>query len=207
MTLWIIGITVLISWFAFSKPELIQRFSMQPWQIERNREFYRFVTSGFLHANFTHLLLNMFSFYFFGPVVEQYFAFIFGNASPYWFIGFYLMAIVVSDIPTFFKQRHQPSYSSIGASGGVAAIIFASIIFQPLEKICLYGILCFPGFILGTVYLIYSYYKGRNSNDHINHEAHLYGALFGLFFCIVAYPASFVHFINELMHWKLDSLF
>ena len=207
MTLWIIGITVLISWFAFSKPELINRFAMQPWQVERNREYYRFVTSGFLHANFSHLLWNMFSFFFFGPVVEHYFTIIFGNASPYWFIGFYLAAIVVSDVPTYFKQRHQPAYSSIGASGGVAAIIFASIIFQPLDKICLYGILCFPGFILGTVYLIYSYYKGRNSNDHINHEAHLYGALFGLLFCIVSYPASLTHFINELMHWRMEPLF
>ncbi|HRI78063.1 MAG TPA: rhomboid family intramembrane serine protease [Cyclobacteriaceae bacterium] len=204
ITLWIIGITVLVSWYAFSRPRMIQQFAMQPWQVERNREYYRFLSSGFLHANFSHLLWNMLSFYFFGPIVEIYFSFIFGAASPYWFVAFYLLAIIVSDIPSYFKQKHQPAYSSIGASGGVAAIIFASIIFQPLDKICLYGILCFPGFILGTVYLIYSYFKGRNSNDHINHDAHLYGALFGAFFCIVTYPASLTHFFNELMQWKFS---
>lgn len=203
ITFWLIGITLLISWYAFSKPDIIKRFAMDPWQVSTNQEYYRFLTSGFLHANFSHLLWNMFSFYFFGTVVEYYFSAIFGEAGPWCFIGFYLMAIIVSDVPTYFKKRHQPGYSSVGASGGVAAIIFASIIFQPLEDICLYGVLCFPGFILGTVYLIYSYYKGKKSNDHINHEAHLYGALFGLLFCIVTYPASINHFINELMHWKL----
>lgn len=203
ITYWLIGITVLISWYAFSRPDIIRRFSMQPWQIERSGEYYRFITSGFLHANFTHLLWNMFSFYFFGTVVEFYFSVIFGESGSWVFIVFYLLAIVVSDVPTYFKKKSQPAYSSIGASGGVAAVIFASIIFQPLSDICIYGILCFPGFILGTAYLIYSYYKGRNSDDHINHEAHLYGALFGLLFCLITYPASISHFFNELTQWKL----
>ena len=203
MTLWLIGINVLISGYAFSKPDLIKRFAMNPYEVERNGEYYRFITSGFLHVNFTHLLWNMFSFYFFGRVVEAYFSFIFGEVSSWWFVGFYLLAIVASDVPTFFKQKNQPAYSSIGASGGVAAVIFASIIFQPLENICLYGILCFPGFILGTLYLIYSYFKGKNSDDHINHEAHLYGALFGLLFCVLAYPASLVNFIDQLAHWRI----
>ena len=146
---------------------------------------------------------DLFSFYFFGTVVEFYFSIIFGDAGPWVFVVFYLLAIVVSDIPTYFKKKNQPAYSSIGASGGVAAVIFASIIFQPLSDICLYGLLCFPGFILGTAYLIYSYYKGRNSDDHINHEAHLYGALFGLLFCLVTHPASISHFLSELTHWRL----
>jgi membrane associated rhomboid family serine protease len=203
ITYWFIGITVLISWYAFSKPEIIRRFSMYPYPMDRKGQYYRFISSGFLHANFTHLLWNMLSFYFFGPVVEHYFRIFFGSAGPIYFIAFYLLAIIVSDVPTYFKQKNNPAYHAIGASGGVAAIIFASIIFQPLADLCLYGVLCFPGFILGTAYLIYSYYKGKNSNDGINHEAHLYGALFGLFFCAVLHPASLLDFFEQLSHWKI----
>lgn len=204
ITYWLIGITVLISWAAFSKPELINRFAMDPYRMHLvNGEYYRFIVSGFLHGGFSHLLWNMFSFYFFGLVVEQYFGLIFGSLGPVFYVFFYLSAIVVSDIPTYFKKKNSPGYRSIGASGGVAAVIFASIIFQPLSDICLYGILCFPGFILGTFYLIYSYFKGKNSNDGINHEAHLYGALYGLVFCGITYPRSLINFVSQLTEWKL----
>lgn len=146
----------------------------------------------------------MISFYFFGTVVEQIFAVVFGELGSIYFIALYFMAIVVSDLPTFFKHRHNPGYNSLGASGGVAAIIFAFIMFAPLEKICLYFALCLPGFILGTLYVIFSYYQGRKANDNINHSAHLYGALFGLVFCIVLYPSVLPAFIEQIAAWDFD---
>ena len=176
---------------------------MNPYRIQNQKEYYRFITSGLIHANFSHLLWNMFSLYFFGNVVEQYFAFIFGSAWPYFFIALYVLAIIVSDLPTYFKNRNNPGYNSLGASGGVAAIIFASVLFQPLEKICFYFVFCFSGFILAVAYVIYSYYSGRRSNDNINHDAHLYGALFGILFCAVLYPASIPHFIEQVSQWKI----
>lgn len=199
----IIGITVLISWIAFSSPLLVRRLILNPYLVSTQHQYYRFLSSGFLHGDFYHLLWNMLTLYFFGSVVEVYFSYIFGEYSTWYFIGFYLMAVVVSDVPTYFKHRNHPSYNSLGASGGVAAVIFASIIFQPLQNICLYFILCLPGFVLGIAYLIWSYYKGRAANDNINHEAHLYGALFGFIFCIVMYPASLLHFIEQLKEWRL----
>lgn len=150
-----------------------------------------------------HLILNMFSFYFFGPIIENIFGIIFGNWGSIYYIALYFLAIVVSDVPSYLKNKNNPGYNSLGASGGVAAVIFASIVFQPVQKICLFVAICLPGFILGTAYIIYSYFQGRKANDNINHDAHLYGAAFGFIFCVVMYPPSITIFFTEIMKWKM----
>jgi membrane associated rhomboid family serine protease len=203
VTFGIICITVLVSWYTLSKPVILQAMMMNPYKIQNQNEYYRFITSGLIHANFSHLLWNMFSLYFFGNVVEQYFSLIFGIAGPYYFVAFYILAIIVSDLPTFFKNRIHPGYNSLGASGGVSAVIFASVLFQPLEKICFYFVICLPGFILAIGYIMWSYYNGKKSNDNINHEAHLYGALFGIVFCAVLFPASIPHFLEQISQWRM----
>jgi membrane associated rhomboid family serine protease len=114
-----------------------------------------------------------------------------------------LSAIIVSDLTTLKKNKDNPGYNSLGASGAVSAIVFAFILFMPLEDICLYAVLCFPGFILGTVYLIYSYTQAKRRRDFINHDAHLFGALYGVVFCIVLYPDSIQIFIRQISNWKL----
>ena len=201
ITFILIGLNVIVSFYAFNRPEVKNALMMNPYRIKRQGQYYRFITSGFIHQHHMHLLVNMFSFYFFGTAIEQIFGILFGAAGNIYFIALYLLAIIVSDLPTYFKQKDNPGYNSLGASGGVAAVIFAFIIFEPLQKICLYFVLCFPGFILGVGYIVYSYYQGRKSNDNINHEAHLYGALFGLVFCIATYPASIPIFIQQISEW------
>lgn len=150
-----------------------------------------------------HLLFNMFSFYFFGRAVEQIFKMVFGNAGGLYFILFYVVAIVVSDLPTYLKNRNNPGYNSLGASGAVSAVIMAYVIFQPLADICIYFALCLPGFILGAAYIIFSYYQGRKANDNVNHDAHLYGALFGIVFCAVMVPRSIPLFFQQISEWDL----
>ena len=203
LTYWIIGITVVASWYSFDKPNILKKLLLNPYQVNKHGEYYRFITSGFVHANFPHLLWNMFSFYFFGSVVEFYFNYLFGSAGAVLFILLYLLAIVVSDMPSYFNHRDNPRYNSLGASGGVAAIIFASILFQPLQDICLYAVLCFPGFIFGTAYLVGSYYYGKRGKDNINHAAHIYGALVGLIFCIIVYPRSILLFFEQVREWRI----
>jgi membrane associated rhomboid family serine protease len=202
ITYTLIAVTVLISMYSFNNEEILRRFMMNPYQIASRRQYYRFLTSGFIHKDHIHLLLNMVSFYFFGSVMENVFSTLFGGPGAVYFILLYLMAIVVSDLPTYLKHKNNPGYNSLGASGGVAAVIFASIIFSPLNKICIYFI-CMPGFILGTLYLIFSYYQGRKANDGINHDAHLYGALFGFFFCVIVYPASLPNFVEQIRRWHI----
>lgn len=199
----LIGITAAISLYAFQNPALLHKFIMNPYAVGQRNEYFRFVTSGFVHADHMHLIFNMFSMYFFGVAVETVFGYIFGDLGVLYFIALYILGIVVSDVPTYFKHRGNPRYSSLGASGGVAAVIFAFILFRPLDDICLFFHLCFPGFILGTLYIIFSWYQGRKSNDNINHDAHLYGALFGLIFCVIIYPESLTIFWEQLREWRL----
>ena len=201
ITLTLIGLTVLISMLAFNKETVMGGLMMNPYAIKHQQQYYRFLSSGFIHGNHMHLLLNMFSLYFFGTAMERVFSIQFGKEGDLYFIALYLLAIIVSDLPTYFKQSNNPSYNSLGASGGVSAVILAFIIFEPLERICIYIAFCMPGFILGILYIGYSYYQGKKSRDGINHDAHLYGALFGLLFCIVMAPASISHFVEQIKYW------
>ncbi|MBI1768235.1 MAG: rhomboid family intramembrane serine protease [Bacteroidetes bacterium] len=201
ITVILIGITVAISFYTFNKHELLGQLMMNPYLIKTKGQFYRFVSSGFIHKDHTHLLWNMFSFYFFGNAVERDFNSLFGEVGMYYFIVLYLTAIVVSDIPTYFKERNNVNYNALGASGGVGSVIFVFIILQPLQSICLYFALCMPGFVFGAGYMAYTYYQGRKSNDNISHDAHLYGAVYGLLFCAIIYPASLLLFYEQVRYW------
>ncbi|MFN3840519.1 MAG: rhomboid family intramembrane serine protease [Cyclobacteriaceae bacterium] len=201
ITLILIIITVGISFYAWSQPAVLSGFLMNPYMVLRRGQYYRMITSGFVHGSHVHLLFNMISFYFFGSAVEVLFGYIFGNLGGLYFILLYILAIVFSDVPTLFRHQHNPGYNSLGASGGVASVIFAFILFLPLENICFYGVLCFPGFILGIVYIVYSYVQGKRSADRINHDAHLYGALFGVVYCAVLYPAALGLFLGQIGDW------
>ncbi|MCH7512688.1 MAG: rhomboid family intramembrane serine protease, partial [Bacteroidetes bacterium] len=93
-------------------------------------------------------------------------------------------------------------YFSLGASGGVSAIVFCWIMFFPLETIYIYFI-PMPGFILGILYLVYSYYRSKNPDSHINHDAHLYGAVYGILFTIVVYPKVIPRFIEQVSGFSI----
>ncbi|MFD2573503.1 rhomboid family intramembrane serine protease [Spirosoma soli] len=203
ITLLIILVTVGISVWAWNDYSVMNRWIMNPYQVSRQGQYYRLLTSGFLHADWSHLLFNMLSLYFFGGFIEQVFALLFGASGPIYLIGFYLVGILVSDIPSFLKHRNNPNYNSLGASGGVAAILFATILFRPLIDICLYFTLCIPGFIFGGLYLAYSYYSSRQGRDNVNHDAHFYGALFGVVFMIIVYPTVLPQFIEQIASWRL----
>jgi membrane associated rhomboid family serine protease len=135
--------------------------------------------------------------------VEQVFGQVLGSSGTIVYILFYLSAIVISDLPVAIKRKNDFNYNSLGASGAVSAMVFASILYFPLNNICLYGILCLPGFILGVIYVVYSYYQGRNMSDNINHEAHLYGAIYGAVFGIIVYPAAAMDFVNQIMSYRI----
>ena len=201
ITIILIIITVAISMAAMNNPELKHKLMMNPVQV-RQGQWYRMVTSGFIHANWIHLGFNMFTFYFFGRLVEYIFQVLKGGNGTIYYIVFYLLGIVISDALSLFKHGNNPRYNSLGASGGVAAVVFASILFFPTESICLYGFICVPGFILGAFYLIYSYMKGDTLSDNVNHDAHLVGAVFGLIFSVVLDPGVLLRFFEQIADWQ-----
>jgi len=178
------------------------KLTMNPYAVTKNGQFYRMITSGFVHNNWTHLGFNMFTFYFFGTNIEYLLSRMYGAGGSYYFIALYILAIIISDIPSILKYKDQPNYNSLGASGGVSAIVFCSIMFFPLEKIYLFAIIGIPGFILGILYIIYSYYEGNRMADNVNHHAHLIGALFGVVFSIFIQPSVALSFIEQVASYR-----
>jgi len=191
-----------MSWYALSNPSVLHRWMLNPNAIRNQNQYFRFITSGFIHSNWMHLLFNMFTFYFFGGKVEAIFNYIFGSNGSLIFVVFYLAAIVISDLPTFFKHSKNPYYNSLGASGGVSAVLFCSILYDPISLIYVYFIPV-PGFLLGILYIIYSIRAGKRMGDNINHDAHLYGALFGIAFAIIASPSVVPAFFQQLLNFRL----
>ena len=203
VTLIIIIVTALISFMAWRNESLMSAWILNPYQAANRGQYYRLLTSGFLHADWGHLIFNMLTLYFFGGSIERLFGALFGAAGPVYLIGFYLAGIIVASIPTLLRHRNNPGYNSLGASGGVSSLLFAAIMFSPLTSVCLYFTLCIPGFIFGVLYLAYSYYESRQGRGNINHDAHLYGALFGVVFMILVYPQVLPRFIEQLAGWQL----
>ncbi|WP_460622548.1 rhomboid family intramembrane serine protease [Hymenobacter tenuis] len=199
----LVGLTCAISMYAWSNPQLMDSWILEPYRVKRNNDWYRFVTSGFLHADWGHLLFNMFAFYSFSQVVESIFRGEFGDSTGIlYFLLLYIGGIVVSDIPTYMRHRDDPNYRSLGASGGVASVIFAAIVFNPIGGIRIFPIpVDIPGFIFGFLYLAYSYYMGRRRGDNINHDAHFYGAMYGVVVTLLLVPRAAPLFWDQIQQY------
>ncbi len=204
LTTLLIAVTSITSILAFNRYDMMDRWMFMPYRIKNRGQWDRFLLSGFIHKDYVHLLFNMFTFYFFGRVVEMFLAYTFGQLlGGILFVAFYLLGIIVSDIPTYRKHQDDSQYRALGASGGTSAAVFASIVIMPLSDICLFGIICLPGFVLGLLFLIYSYVQGKRAGDFINHDAHLYGALFGLLVILVLSPQTGVNFIQQIKSYRI----
>jgi membrane associated rhomboid family serine protease len=203
ITLILVIITSGISYYAFSNYSLMEKMILNPYKVTKRNEYYRFITSGFVHADFGHLIFNMLSLWFVGEGIERIFAMLFGANGTFYFLFLYIVGIIVSDIPTYLKHRTNSNYNSLGASGGVSAVLFAALLFAPLMDICLYFFICMPGFIFGILFLGYSFYEGRRGRSYVNHSAHMYGAIFGLVFMAVVYPAAVPSFFEQILRWRL----
>jgi membrane associated rhomboid family serine protease len=208
-TVSLILVTAGISVYAWSNDSLRDAWILNPFVMQKRNEWYRFLTSGFLHASWTHLIFNMFAFYSFGLIIQALFVNLYGPQDGILrFLILYLGGIIVSDIPTFFRHRKDVDYRSLGASGGVASVIFASILLHPVAPKG-QGIFIFPipfpiqPFLFGFLYLGYSYYQGRRESDNINHDAHFYGALYGILVTWIMIPEAASIFWNQLQQYIL----
>ena len=195
MQTWIlIGLTVVVSWIAFGRPKLMDRLTLWPPAIDRKHEYDRLVTYGFVHADWMHLLFNMMTLYFFGPLAERYYADFMG---PLAYPLFYLSALVVAILPTYLRHRRDAHYRSLGASGAVAAVLFTFVLLSPWSIIYVFVIPC-PAIVFGVLYLAYSVWADRSGHGNVNHAAHFWGALYGVAFAIVAEPRVVPAFLEQL---------
>lgn len=172
-------LTGLISWQAFSRPDMYQKLMFIPYEMKRKNDYFRFLTHGMVHADLNHLLFNIITFYTFGVGIEYYFKAYFGDQTGViLYIVFYFSAIVLSALPDYFRHQDNPGYRAVGASGGVSAVVFGYIFMNPWDRV----FWVIPAGIYGILYLAYSAYMDRYGNDNIGHNAHFWGGLYGIVF-------------------------
>lgn len=206
ITLALIIANVIFSLIGFSNAAMVDKTIMWPYRVARENQYIRFITSGFLHADYMHLIFNMFTLFFFGRNLELYFN-AYGLGGNISYLALYFLGLIVSDIPSYLKHKDDYNYRSLGASGAVSAVVFATIIFSPWSSIYIYGALKISATVYAILYIFYCVYMGKKSGDNINHDAHLWGSLFGLVFTLiliaVLQPSLFTDIIETLKHPSL----
>jgi membrane associated rhomboid family serine protease len=192
-----------ISVLAFYVPAVVEACLMRPVRVFRNKEYHRLALSAFIHADYSHLFFNLFTFYFFGNFVEMAFRAYYPVYGSLLFLLLYILGAVFAIIPSAWKNRKNSNYAALGASGGVEALVFASILIAPTQEICLFAVVCLPGLAVGILYVVYSFYAIKQRTGNINHEAHLYGAAFGILFTALLIPDSIPSFLSKVANFHL----
>ena len=180
----VIAVTAIISFIAFNNQNIFEKYKFNVGAILRNKEYIRLLSAGFLHGDLMHLLFNMMTLYFFGPIVNQAF-------GDFGFLMIYFGSILLGNLFSLYLYKNQSWYSALGASGGVSGILFASIAMIPDLGIYFFFIpIPIPGYIFGFLYFAYSVYSMLNprQHDNIGHAAHLGGAFFGLIYAVALQP-------------------
>ncbi len=197
VTFSLIAVTVLVSLIAFTNTATKYKLIFYPYTMTSPKEYYRFLSYGFIHADYIHLFFNMFTFYSFGRIAE---AVLFNKA---FYVIFYLSALVASTIFDFIKNKNNNRYAALGASGAVSAVVFSTIIFNPWERaIAIFGVpaLALPNIVFAVLYLVYCAYMAKRGSDNIGHNAHMWGAIYGFVFTGLVHPALLVNFFHQLTH-------
>ena len=176
----LIIINIYFSYRGFNNINFFNKYKFNPKFIKKG-EAIRYVSSGFLHVDTTHLIVNMFTFYFFADSV----IYRVGEVS---FLIIYFVSLVFGNVLTYRLNRNNPNYNAVGASGAVMGIVYASILLNPSMTLFLI-VIPMPGYLFGIGYLFYSIYSMKQRNDNIGHEAHLGGAIAGFFTTILISPS------------------
>ncbi|MCI5705741.1 MAG: rhomboid family intramembrane serine protease [Odoribacter sp.] len=191
----LIIVTAAVSIVCFNKYQLFEHLSLKPYRVVQHQEWWRIITHGFVHADWIHLLVNMFTFWSFGGYIETAFEYLgFGKWA---FLTLYFGGMIAASISDIIRYRNAEWYTSIGASGAVSAVLFAAIFLNPWDKILLFAVIPIPGILFGVLYLAYCQYMARQGGDNINHNAHFYGAVFGFVFPILLEPRLFQMFLSH----------
>ncbi|MBW7868564.1 MAG: rhomboid family intramembrane serine protease [Brumimicrobium sp.] len=201
ITIAIIILTSLISIVAFKDGDLKYKLLLYPYRMRHNKETYRILSHIFIHADYMHLIFNMVVLFSFGSIMEHLFNVSFGSElGSFHFLILYLAGGVVATIWPCIRNSENPSYMSLGASGAVSAILFASIIWIPYGGIYVMFIpIEIPAWLFGILYLLFEFYMNKKGGGKIAHDAHIGGALFGVFYAIIIEPHKGTEFINYIL--------
>jgi membrane associated rhomboid family serine protease len=176
----------------FGSPKLIERSLFRPYWFLRRKEYDTVIMSGFVHADLMHLIFNMMTFYFFAFPLERYI----GTLR---FVVLYLAGLLISHAGTYYKQRSNPEYACLGASGAISAVLFAAIVYFPQQSLFILPIpVPIPAPLFAVLYLAYTYYASKHPHGRINHDAHLGGAITGLLFVAVTAPRAYGNLLQSI---------
>ncbi|MCC5943176.1 MAG: rhomboid family intramembrane serine protease [Balneolaceae bacterium] len=191
VTITLIVINVVVSLAAlYVSPKLLEKGMLRPYRTLRKQTWYEVITSGFLHANLSHLLVNMFVLFFFGVVMEQV-------LGVFYFTALYFSGLLFSSIPSLVTHKDNPDYATIGASGAVESVLFSYIFIFPTEKLILILLpIPIPAWFFGLAFLAYSVFEGKRGAGNVNHAAHIAGAIWGILFLILFVPNSVDHILT-----------
>jgi len=190
----IIVVTAIISFMAFNNRELFSKLLFNPYLVVHRKEWHRVITHTLIHSGITHLFINMFVLFMFGKIVEGQFGAFKGAGGTAYFILLYVGGAIFATLPSFAKHKDNPNYNAIGASGAVSAVLFSYVLMYPTAKVYLYGIIPLYSIVFGIAYLFYEWYMDKKAQDNVAHDAHFYGAIFGVAFTIFTDPDLILHF-------------
>jgi len=195
----IIASTSIVSIYAFVNPAFFDRLKFNAYIIRRQNQWWRFFSYGVLHAGWTHLLINMFVLFSFGKSVIEGYEILFSAKGYLYFLLLYAGGLIFSILFDYGKYKDDPGYNAVGASGAVSAVLFANIILFPSGSLYLFPIpFPIPSVIFGILYLGYSAYMAKRGQDNIGHNAHFWGAIFGIVFTLVLKPRLALLFWEQI---------
>ena len=226
VTLILIIATTITSLVAFNNQSVIDKLIFYPPAVSQRKEWYRFFSCGLIHANIPHLIFNMYALYLFGSGqnyldgdgirhnsgVDSFFVEVFGKAGYLLYFVMYAGAVGISLLPTYSKNKENYYYRSLGASGGVSAVVFAKIVMDPIMGIGLIFIPVFiAGFLFGIIYLLISYQLDKSNTKTINHSAHIWGSVFGVVYIIALCQISGKYpllnqLVEQIKNMRLDQI-
>lgn len=176
----------------YTAPAIIERSLFRPYWLLRRQQYETVITSGFVHADLMHLIFNLMTFYFFAFNLERYI----GSLQ---FVFLYFVGLLISHAGTYYKQRNNPEYASLGASGAISAVLFAAIVFFPDSSLMILPIpVPIPAPLFAVGYLAYTWWASKHPHGRINHDAHLGGAVAGLLYVAITRPDAYSYLLRSL---------
>ena len=198
ITIIIIVITAFVSITSMENYTLKNKMMFNAYMIKHRKEWWRFFSSGLIHADWMHLIFNMYSLYLFGKGVEDEYNIKFEGKGVLFFILLYVGGLAMSSLYTYEKNKDNIYYNALGASGAVSAVVFAYIVLDPTAKLMfLFLPIPIPAFLFGIIFLSVEYYLGKRGQTNIGHDAHFWGAIYGAVFTIILKPALVTNFIDH----------
>jgi membrane associated rhomboid family serine protease len=201
ITLLIIIVTVGISVMFMDNQVVKGKLMFNAYMINKHRQWYRLFSSGLIHGDWLHLAFNMISLYMFGGAVESMYrnSDVYGPKGTLLFILLYVSSLATSSLYSYEKYKNNVYYNALGASGAVSAVIFAFIVLAPTQKLMLLILpIPIPAYLFGLIFLGIEYYLGKRGQTNIGHDAHFWGAIYGVVFTIALKPSLALDFIQQI---------